>query len=577
MATLIKNSVADRFKGNSKTDSSPVTMDTIELCAAVSTKSNCKRAGIADTILKLLSVVIVLLPVYVTAQAVDGLQNTDVIAETSSKKTDGRQTPDTARYLTEYAVYTVAQTTANTQPEKSWLAQQTSAIAGMNVTGATVASANMAKIPYRLDLDTVKAWIESTAYTVAQKTANTEADVKAWLSQQIDSIADTDSTGVKASNLVINTFTPATAGTFDTLDGKDGSFTFTVSLSSDSSSFVQANGTGIIIASRAYTVSIIQPNNGRLSVDKLAALQDDTLTLTVVPYTGYKLIELDAYKTVDSTFLTLLYFSDTVRMFVMPDGDITVKALFASDNTNVSKITVTGAAQLETDPNYFTADCGATSVEISIETEDPKSQVFYNSVEGNTFMLDIRSADQYIVEYTVRSSSGIRKNHTLVVESRFLFDSIVGQMFDNILYVNNNPFTNGGYSFKTFNWYKKGQLIGSGQYYSAGSSRIDLLSDEAEYSVNLTTVGGKTINSCPGKITLHSSSLKAYPNPVRNGGILRLQSPAPKGSVVKIYDMHGSLVSTQTFAGDNSEISLPHVSGMYLISLNNQTVKVIVE
>ena len=68
---------------------------------------------------------------------------------------------------------------------------------------------------------------------MAQATANSESDVKAWLAAAINGLAGMSGTGitVAANDIAVTGFTAATAGNADAPSGADGSFTFTVALS----------------------------------------------------------------------------------------------------------------------------------------------------------------------------------------------------------------------------------------------------------------------------------------------------------------------------------------------------------
>jgi hypothetical protein len=88
--------------------------------------------------------------------------------------------------------------------------------------------------------------IESGSYTVAQATANIEADVKTWLAGQINSLSGMSATGitVTAADITVSNFTPAVAGSAGNLSGTDGSFDFTVSLVTGNSNITASkNGT----------------------------------------------------------------------------------------------------------------------------------------------------------------------------------------------------------------------------------------------------------------------------------------------------------------------------------------------
>ncbi|MGN0343533.1 MAG: InlB B-repeat-containing protein, partial [Lachnospiraceae bacterium] len=78
------------------------------------------------------------------------------------------------------------------------------------------------------DVDAAKSAIESHSWTVAQGTANTSNDVKTWIEQQLGTM---NLNGVTYTVNMSGSFTAAIAGTAGDIDGTNGSFSFTISLS----------------------------------------------------------------------------------------------------------------------------------------------------------------------------------------------------------------------------------------------------------------------------------------------------------------------------------------------------------
>ena len=70
------------------------------------------------------------------------------------------------------------------------------------------------------------------------------------------------------------------------------------------------------------------------------------------------------------------------------------------------------------------------------------------------------------------------------------------------------------------------------------------------------------------------AALSAYPNPTN--GMLTVTGFAPSGDTMRIYNALGTLVATYTVYGDKAEIDLsPLAVGMYFVSVNGKTVKII--
>ncbi|MDR1864601.1 MAG: T9SS type A sorting domain-containing protein, partial [Bacteroidales bacterium] len=347
----------------------------------------------------------------------------------------------------------------------------------------------------------------------------------------------------------------------------------------------ETSGNYVISFTPNVTFSITpKPQTITFNPAAVLSLEDGTYTLAASTEDGVTVkFRIDGSAAAASTDA-----ADNTLLHLIQSGSVTVTAYIddtnyaaaeasrtltiVSGNTGVLSVTVSNAAL--TSDNIYLANCGAQSVEISVTPAVTGSQVIHNGTAGNIFTVALPRADIYHVAYTVQSSDGSAQEYALQVESRFAFDDIIGAKFNNVLFVNNNPSNNGGYTFTDYEWFKDGQSIGSGQYYSAGPTRSDLLDATAAYSVTLTTQDGKALHVCPGSVTLRASSLQVYPNPVRLGEEARLESSAPDNSIIRIYDLHGRLVGTQQLNGGAARVHLPQTIGIYLITVGNETIKV---
>ncbi|GHV66754.1 hypothetical protein FACS1894199_10830 [Bacteroidia bacterium] len=260
-------------------------------------------------------------------------------------------------------------------------------------------------------------------------------------------------------------------------------------------------------------------------------------------------------------------------------------AITLSSNTKISSVTVSDATLQTGSVNFYLPDCAKnvekiSLVQITVTPEESTSQVIYKGTAGSSFSVDISRADIHDITYTVRSTDGSEQKYTLQIESRFAFNDIVGMMFNNVLYVNNNPANNGDYKFSHYEWYRNGQPIGfDQQHYSAGPTRTNLLDRDADYSVTVTTIDGKVLHVCPGKVSSESvfSLLRAYPNPASQGAKIRLESPAADGTPVRIYNMSGELVGSRQTLNGTMQFTAPQAAGVYLLTVDGETVKVLVE
>ncbi|OXA70842.1 hypothetical protein B0A67_14570 [Flavobacterium aquidurense] len=186
----------------------------------------------------------------------------------------------------------------------------------------------------------------------------------------------------------------------------------------------------------------------------------------------------------------------------------------------------------------------------------------------------------YTQNVTVTSQDGtVTANYALTVEKPFGFYDIVHQKFNNLLLINNNPQTNGGYEFVSYQWFKNGQLVGTGQYYSAGDDLSNSLDSSADFSVKLTTKDGKILSTCTSKITVQKSlAAKLYPNPIQAGKVITVEADFPAEELanmqISLYSVSGQLVKTLKSSKVLTEIQLPDAeSNMYIVVLETANIK----
>jgi len=207
-------------------------------------------------------------------------------------------------------------------------------------------------------VNAAKALIEAAAYTVSQAVANDEATVKAWLVSQINALSGMSATGITVTefNITLDSFTAAVA------DATDGSFSFTVSLTKGTN-HTTASKAGTITKTvtapvPTYNLSIGTFAGGKVTADKAAYKENETVNLTVTPDEGYELESISAYKTSEATTAVTLAGSGNSRTLTMPAFDVTVTATFKQ--IPVSPFLTTSLNALG-----FTADGGEQSFSIS--------------------------------------------------------------------------------------------------------------------------------------------------------------------------------------------------------------------
>ncbi|MCX2682066.1 T9SS type A sorting domain-containing protein [Galbibacter sp. EGI 63066] len=236
---------------------------------------------------------------------------------------------------------------------------------------------------------------------------------------------------------------------------------------------------------------------------------------------------------------------------------------------------------------HYTADCDFTGnvVAVHIETE-VNAQV----IPGHTFEIAVPKPGIYTQEVQITSQDGSStKTYLIRVEKRLSFEDIIVQKFNNVLMVNNNPETNGGYRFVAYQWYKNNQLIGTGQYYSAGDNSTDQLDPTAAYRVEMTTENGMVLQPCTFQVELSDMeySVDISPNPVKNAAHIRVYADFPmaelqNGMQINIYSLTGKgLAQYRTIKKETFVPMHNMASGMYLImcktNKHQASFKIIVE
>ncbi|WP_157822096.1 MBG domain-containing protein, partial [Salegentibacter salinarum] len=235
---------------------------------------------------------------------------------------------------------------------------------------------------------------------------------------------------------------------------------------------------------------------------------------------------------------------------------------------------------------YYLIDCGNAENEVHIELEQNEGS---SIDQGDSFTMSTPGAGIYRETVTVTSEDGnTTKTYNITVEKNFNFEDIVIQKFNNVMLINNNPETNGGYKFVSYRWYKDGSVIGNEQYFSAGKNADDLLDAESSYYVVLETAEGEILKTCTSEIQLRSSfNISLAPNPVSSGGTMELLADFPKDELetmqLSIHNLNGTLIKHLKSNRKITSITLPYTlqMGVYVLKIRtenfNKSVKFIIK
>ncbi|MBS7229458.1 T9SS type A sorting domain-containing protein [Flavobacterium psychroterrae] len=260
----------------------------------------------------------------------------------------------------------------------------------------------------------------------------------------------------------------------------------------------------------------------------------------------------------------------------LPAADVSQVLVIKNNDVSITKITLGNTVYQNPakDIKYVLA-CGENNLNVAIVNETNAT-----ITPSANFAITPPKPGIYTQNVKVTSQDGsATANYTITVEKPFGFYDIVHQKFNNVLIVNNNPQTNGGYEFVSYQWFKNGQLIGTGQYYSAGDDLANSLDKTADYSVKMTTKDGKVLSTCSTKITTQKTlSAKLYPNPIQAGKVITIEADYPQEELdnmqISLYSVSGQLVNTIKSSSVITEIQLPDAeSNMYIVVIETPNIK----
>ena len=230
------------------------------------------------------------------------------------------------------------------------------------------------------------------------------------------------------------------------------------------------------------------------------------------------------------------------------------------------------------DEIYYLIGCGSSEDEVRIEIEQNGGSSIDRS---SSFTISTPASGIYREVVTVISEDGnLSRTYNITVEKNFNFEDIVVQKFNNVLLVNNNPETNGGYKFVSYRWYKDGAVIGNGQYYSAGNNADDQLNADSSYYVVMETEDGEFLRTCTSAIQLRSSlNVALAPNPVNSGGTMELLADFPKDELetmnLSIHNLNGMLIKQMKSNNKSTSIALPYnlEMGVYILKIETKNIR----
>ena len=174
--------------------------------------------------------------------------------------------------------------------------------------------------------------------------------------------------------------------------------------------------------------------------------------------------------------------------------------------------------------------------------------------------------------FTIRSTAidGKYLDYKIAI-AQPLDSTLIVPYWNDVLAVNLNTSTNGGYIFSSFQWTKDGNPIegATGSYIQFSNP------SPGSYGVILVGNGKKTF-VCPVYTTGTRSmrGLTAYPNPVSDN--LTIESPRGTTDKIELYDLNGQRLRTYPSTGDKTIINISEYSpGIYILRQGANSVNII--
>lgn len=204
-------------------------------------------------------------------------------------------------------------------------------------------------------------------------------------------------------------------------------------------------------------------------------------------------------------------------------------------------------------------------VVLEVEVEEGATVLPMDYIE-----VPVRDYGVYEQLITVVSAHGNEEIYKVIIQKRIPANLIVGQKYENVLFVNNNKETNGGYVFSAYEWFKNGESVGKKQMYAEGKNVTDILDAGATYHVEVTLHNGKKIISCPIVIeTKSENNLAIYPNPVQKNQVLNIavDKQVQETTSYVIYDIKGQAIKRGELQKGDMRIEIPATvsSGSYFL------------
>ncbi|PKV49866.1 putative secreted protein (Por secretion system target) [Aquimarina sp. MAR_2010_214] len=232
-----------------------------------------------------------------------------------------------------------------------------------------------------------------------------------------------------------------------------------------------------------------------------------------------------------------------------------------------------GSISFEGTPNAIvTYTVNGGSDETITLNESGKAFISTSLLTVNTTytLIKIRHSNE---PFCSQNLSGSAISETIVVSK----PGLIHQHWDDVL-----VFDNYDNRFVSWQWYKDGSAIAGAtkQYYSNAIL-------EGRYYVKATTINGEIVQTCNLDVSASNFSRKMtiIPNPVKSGSLftadLDFENSILNGATLRLFDLKGNLITTQTVDNTSMKLRAPSTAGVYILSLglsngNRKTLNILV-
>ncbi|MDR3235753.1 MAG: T9SS type A sorting domain-containing protein [Prevotellaceae bacterium] len=140
---------------------------------------------------------------------------------------------------------------------------------------------------------------------------------------------------------------------------------------------------------------------------------------------------------------------------------------------------------------------------------------------------------------------------------------VLSQRWNDMLVVNTDEATNGGYKFSNIQWYKNNVLVVGEDLTYLYDANLD---PNAVYHIVAETQYGTFVSCGFSPTVITSEGISVYPNPVKSGEVITITGAATVRSI-RLYSILGEFLESATPA-DEVKIRMPNATGIYLIQIN---------